>query len=276
MELIEKILKELAFSKTEIADLLDAEKTDQQAEILSAWSARYNDVIISKPEVRAKFKEEFELSVGKEAQRKSRKAISNDLNLGLTNKQIEEMTNEEFSAIVKEHANKETDTKLKDIEAQYKEEKRLREEAESKLEVEIEKVKTEFSQKDINREIELRKARFLASKDSNKFDKSDTELIEYAIEGAKQKKGISFVIENDKVYVTKDGQKLRDKSNNFVEYEAFLDEEISPRFEIKQKQTPDIRKDEKGNIIPEKEESEAVKRQKEVYAKHNIPVVATA
>ena len=123
MELIEKILKELAFSKTEIADLLDAEKTDQQAEILSAWSARYNDVIISKPEVRAKFKEEFELSVGKEAQRKSRKAISNDLNLGLTNKQIEEMTNEEFSAIVKEHANKETDTKLKDIEAQYKEEK---------------------------------------------------------------------------------------------------------------------------------------------------------
>ena len=64
MELIEKILKELAFSKTEIADLLDAEKTDQQAEILSAWSARYNDVIISKPEVRAKFKEEFELSVG--------------------------------------------------------------------------------------------------------------------------------------------------------------------------------------------------------------------
>ena len=237
MELIEKILKELAFRKTEIADLLDAEKTDQQAEILSAWSARYNDVIISKPEVRAKFKEEFELSVGKEAQRKSRKAISNDLNLGLTNKQIEEMTNEEFSAIVKEHANKETDTKLKDIEAQYKEEKRLREEAESKLEVEIEKVKTEFSQKDINREIELRKARFLASKDSNKFDKSDTELIEYAIEGAKQKKGISFVIENDKVYVTKDGQKLRDKSNNFVEYEAFLDEEISPRFEIKQKQS---------------------------------------
>jgi len=66
MELIEKILKELAFSKGEIVDLLDAEKEDSRSEILSAWSARYNEVILDKPEVKDKFKKEWEGKLGKE------------------------------------------------------------------------------------------------------------------------------------------------------------------------------------------------------------------
>ena len=220
-------------------------------------------------------KKEYELSAGKEATRKSRKSISNDLSLGLTNKQIEELTNEEFSAIVKEHANKEGDTKFKDLEAQYKEEKRLREEAETKLESEIEKVKTEFFQKDIDREIQLRKANKLASKDSTKFDKSDMELIEYAIEGAKINQGISFVTENGKVYVTKEGQKQRNQSNEFIQYEDWL-EPILSKFEIKQRKTPDAKLDEKGNPIEIKEDSEAVKRLKATYEAKGITVGATA
>lgn len=275
MEHFEKLLKEMAFSKSEITDLLDVEKSEQHQEILKAWSARYNDHILDKPEVKDKFKKEYELSAGKEATRKSRKSISNDLSLGLTNKQIEELTNEEFSAIVKEHANKEGDIKFKDLEAQYKEEKRLREEAETKLESEIEKVKTEFFQKDIDREIQLRKANKLASKDSTKFDKSDMELIEYAIEGAKINQGISFVTENGKVYVTKEGQKQRNQSNEFIQYEDWL-EPILSKFEIKQRKTPDAKLDEKGNPIEIKEDSEAVKRLKATYEAKGITVGATA
>ena len=275
MEHFEKLLKEMAFSKSEITDLLDVEKSEQHQEILKAWSARYNDHILDKPEVKDKFKKEYELSAGKEATRKSRKSISNDLSLGLTNKQIEELTNEEFSAIVKEHANKEGDTKFKDLEAKYKEEKRLREEAETKLESEIEKVKTEFFQKDIDREIQLRKANKLASKDSTKFDKSDMELIEYAIEGAKINQGISFVTENGKVYVTKEGQKQRNQSNEFIQYEDWL-EPILSKFEIKQRKTPDAKLDEKGNPIEIKEDSEAVKRLKATYEAKGITVGATA
>ena len=275
MEHFEKLLKEMAFSKSEITDLLDVEKSEQHQEILKAWSARYNDHILDKPEVKDKFKKEYELSAGKEATRKSRKSISNDLSLGLTNKQIEELTNEEFSAIVKEHANKEGDTKFKDLEAQYKEEKRLREEAETKLESEIEKVKTEFFQKDIDREIQLRKANKLASKDSTKFDKSDMELIEYAIEGAKINQGISFVTENGKVYVTKEGQKQRNQSNELIQYEDWL-EPILSKFEIKQRKTPDAKLDEKGNPIEIKEDSEAVKRLKATYEAKGITVGATA
>ena len=274
MEHFEKLLKEMAFSKTEITDLLNAEKSEEHAEILKAWSARYNDHILDKPEVKEKFKKEYELSAGKEATRKSRKSISNDLSLGLTNKQIEELTNEEFSALVKEHSTKETDTKLKDIEAQYKEEKRLREEAETKLESEIEKVKTEFSQKDINREIQLRKANLLASKDSTKFDKSDMELIEYAIEGAKINQGVTFVTEDGKVFVTKDGQKIRNQSNEFVQYENWI-EPILSKFEIKQRQTPDVKKDAQGNIIVPKGDSDAVKRLKASYEAKGIAVEAT-
>ena len=275
MELYKKILTELGFGKTEITDLLDETKADQMADILSAWSARYNEVILGKPEVRSKFKEEFELSVGKEAQRKSRKSISNDLSLGLTNKQIEELTNEEFSAIVKEHANKETDTKLKDIEAQYKEEKRLREEAELKLESEVEKVKTEFSQKDINREIQLRKAQLLATKDSTKFDKSDMELIEYAIEGAKVNQGVSFVVEDGKVFVIKDGQKLRDKSNNFVDYESFLEPVLS-KFEIKQRGTPNGGGEDGTGTGDERKESQHAKALREAYEKRGIKTTVDA
>ena len=274
MEHFEKLLKEMAFSKTEIADLLNAEKSEEHTDILKAWSARYNDHILDKPEVKEKFKKEYELSAGKEATRKSRKSISNDLSLGLTNKQIEELTNEEFSALVKEHSTKETDTKLKDIEAQYKEEKRLREEAEKKLESEIEKVKTEFSQKDINREIQLRKANLLASKDSTKFDKSDMELIEYAIEGAKINQGVTFVTEDGKVFVTKDGQKIRTQSNEFVQYENWI-EPILSKFEIKQRQTPDVKKDAQGNIIVPKGDSDAVKRLKASYEAKGIAVEAT-
>lgn len=274
-DLVKELLKDLAFGKSEIETLLDVEKKDDRATILSAWSARYNDVILGKPEVRAKFKDEFELSVGKEATRKSRKAISNDLSLGLTNKQIDELTNEEFSAIVKEHSTKDADKKVLDLDAQYKEEKRLREEAEAKLESEIEKVKTEFTQKDIQREIQLRKANLLSKKDSTKFDKSDMELIEYAIEGAKQKQGVSFTIENDKVFVTKDGQKLRDKANNFVEYETWVDTEITPRFEIKQKGTPEGTGGAGSGGSEQKEKSAAVKRLEEAYKAKGITVEAT-
>ena len=71
MEHFEKLLKEMAFSKSEITDLLDVEKSEQHQEILKAWSARYNDHILDKPEVKDKFKKEYELSAGKEATRKS-------------------------------------------------------------------------------------------------------------------------------------------------------------------------------------------------------------
>lgn len=274
-DLVKELLKDLAFGSTEITTLLDPEKKDERKTILSEWSARYNDVIVSKPEVRAKFKEEFELSVGKEAIRKSRKSISNDLSLGLTNKQIEELTNDEFSAIIKEHSTKDVDKKVLDLDAQYKEEKRLREEAENKLETEIEKVKTDFAQKDVQREIQLRKANLLSAKDSTKFDKTDMELIEDALIGAKTRQGIDFVIEDGKVFATKDGQKIRDKANNFVEYENWFETNIAPRFEIKSKGTPNGQGGSSGGNPDIKEESEAVKRQKEIYAKHNISVEAT-
>ena len=275
-DLVKELLKDLAFGKSEIETLLDAEKKEERQTILSDWSARYNDVILSKPEVRAKFKDEFELSVGKEATRKSRKSINTDLSLGLTNKQIDELTNEEFSFLVKEHSTKDADKKVLDLDAQYKEEKRLREEAESKLETEIEKVKTEFSNKDVQREIQLRKANLLSKKDSTKFDKTDMELIEYAIEGAKHKQGVSFTIEGDKVFVTKDGQKLRDKANNFVEYETWVDTEVSPRFEIKQKGTPDGTGSAGAGGDGVKEKSEAVKRLEASYKAKGISVEATA
>lgn len=271
----ESLLTEFALSKSEIAILLDADKKDEHIQVRSDWATRYNQHILDKPEVRAKFKDEFELSVGKEATRKSRKSISNELSLGLTNKQIDELTNDEFTAIVKEHGSKDVDKKIIDLEAQYKEEKRLRELAESEKESAIESVKSEFTKKDITREIQLRKANVLASKDSTKFNKSDNELIDYAIAGAEISQGVSFVTENGKVFVTKDGQKLRSKDNAFVEYENWL-EPILSKFDIKQKGTPDgSGEDGKGNG-EHKEKSAAVIRLENAYKAKGISVEATA
>jgi len=277
MEIFEKLLKELAFSKSEIAVLLDETKADEHAEVIKKWDSRYSSVIAEKvePELKAKIKEDLEkedFNKGKESIRKTRKAISSDLSLGLTNKQIEELTDAEFSALIKEHANKETSTKLTDLEAQYKEEKRLREEAENKLETEINKVKADFEQKDIQREIQLRKARLLASKDSTKFDNSDMELIDYAIEGAILKQGVSFVIEDGKVFVVKDGQKIRNSANEFVEYDNFIDGIITPKFEIKTRATPDVKLDEQGKPIVVPEKSEAQKRLEQTYKHKGVDI----
>jgi len=187
---------------------------------------------------------------------------------------LDEFTDEEFNSKVKEHSDKESDSKYADIQAQYKEEKRLREQIESEKVKEIEAVKNEFLQKDINREIQLRKANLLASKDPTKFDKSDMELIEYAIEGAKINQGVSFVTEDGKVFVQKDGQKIRNQSNEFVQYENWI-EPILSKFEIKTRQTPDVKKDAQGKDIIPKGDSEAVKRLKEAYAAKGTPVDAT-
>ena len=97
----------------------------------------------------------------------------------------------------------------------------------------------------------------------------------YAIEGAKINQGISFVTENGKVYVTKEGQKQRNQSNEFIQYEDWL-EPILSKFEIKQRKTPDAKLDEKGNPIEIKEDSEAVKRLKATYEAKGITVGATA
>lgn len=279
MEHFKKVLKALKFNNTEIENLLDETKVDEQTEIINGWDSRYSQVVGEKlkPIIETELKESNAQEIfnkQKEAIRKARKSINDTLGLGLSSKQLDE-AEDEFKAILKEHSAKETDTKLKDIQSQYEEEKRLREDAEKKLVSEIEKVKTEFFQKDIDREIQLRKANKLASKDSTKFDKSDMELIEYAIEGAKINQGISFVTENGKVYVTKEGQKQRNQSNELIQYEDWL-EPILSKFEIKQRKTPDAKLDEKGNPIEIKEDSEAVKRLKATYEAKGITVGATA
>lgn len=275
MEHIKKVLKALKFNNTEIENLLDETKVDEQTEIITGWDARYSQVVGEKlkPIIEAEFKETNTQEIfnkQKEAIRKTRKSVNATLVLGLTAKQLDEMTDDEFNTTVKEHSSKETDAKLTDLQEQYKEEKRLRELAEGKLTDEVEKVKKEFEQKDIQREIQLRKANLLASKDSTKFDKSDMELIDYAIEGAILKQGVSFVTENGKVFVVKDGQKMRNGANEFVEYDSFVDGIITPKFEIKTRATPDVKLDEQGKPIVTPQKSEAQKRQEEVYAKHKI------
>lgn len=275
MEHIKKVLKALKFNNTEIENLLDETKADEQTEIITGWDARYSQVVGEKlkPIIETELKETNTQEIfnkQKEAIRKTRKSVNATLVLGLTAKQLDEMTDDEFNTTVKEHSSKETDAKLTDLQEQYKEEKRLRELAEGKLTDEVEKVKKEFEQKDIQREIQLRKANLLASKDSTKFDKSDMELIDYAIEGAILKQGVSFVTENGKVFVVKDGQKMRNGANEFVEYDSFVDGIITPKFEIKTRATPDVKLDEQGKPIVTPQKSEAQKRQEEVYAKHKI------
>lgn len=278
MEHIKKVLKALKFNNTEIENLLDETKADEQTEIITGWDARYSQVVGEKlkPIIEAELKETSTQEIfnkQKEAIRKTRKSVNATLVLGLTAKQLDEMTDDEFNTTVKEHSSKETDAKLTDLQEQYKEEKRLRELSESTKLEEVEKIKKEFEQKDIQREIQLRKANLLASKDSTKFDKSDMELIDYAIEGAILKQGVSFVTENGKVFVVKDGQKMRNGANEFVEYDSFVDGIITPKFEIKTRATPDVKLDEKGQPIVTPEKSEAQKRQEEIYAKHKINTV---
>ena len=275
MEHIKKVLKALKFNNTEIENLLDETKADEQTEIITGWDARYSQVVGEKlkPIIETELKETNTQEIfnkQKEAIRKTRKSVNATLVLGLTAKQLDEMTDDEFNTTVKEHSSKETDAKLTDLQEQYKEEKRLRELAEGKLTDEVEKVKKEFADKDVQREIQLRKANLLASKDSTKFDKSDMELIDYAIEGAILKQGVSFVTENGKVFVVKDGQKMRNGANEFVEYDSFVDGIITPKFEIKTRATPDVKLDEQGKPIVTPQKSEAQKRQEEVYAKHKI------
>lgn len=254
MEQIKQILKALKFNNTEIDNLLDETKAEEQPTIIQGWDSRYSQVVGEKlkPIIENELKEANTQEIfnkQKEAIRKTRKSINTTLALGLTAKQLDEMTDEEFNSTVKDHSEKESDTKLKDIQAQYVEEKRLRELAEGKLTEEVEKVKKEFSDKDIQREIELRKARLIASKDATKFDKSDMKKIDRQIAGAILEEKVTFSVEGDKIFVLKDGAKLRNGSNEFVEYEAWIDQEITPSFEIKTRATPDVPVDKDGNPI---------------------------
>ena len=281
MEHLKEFLKTMKFNSKEIETLLDETKVNEQSDIITGWDARYSQVVGEKlkPIIETELKEANTQEIfnkQKEAIRKTRKSINTTLALGLTAKQLDEMTDDEFNTSVKEHSTKETSTKLTDLEAQYKEEKRLREESESKLTSEVEKVKSEFEQKDIQREIQLRKANLLASKDSTKFDKSDMELIDYAIEGAILKQGVSFVTENGKVFVVKDGQKMRNGANEFIEYDSFVDGIITPKFEIKTRQTPDVKLDEQGKPIVTPQKSEAQIRLEETYKLKGIDTTAGA
>ena len=281
MEHLKEFLKTMKFNSKEIETLLDETKVNEQSDIITGWDARYSQVVGEKlkPIIETELKEANTQEIfnkQKEAIRKTRKSINTTLALGLTAKQLDEMTDDEFNTSVKEHSTKETSTKLTDLEAQYKEEKRLREESESKLTSEVEKVKSEFEQKDIQREIQLRKANLLASKDSTKFDKSDMELIDYAIEGAILKQGVSFVTENGKVFVVKDGQKIRNGANEFVEYDSFVDGIITPKFEIKTRVTPDVKLDEQGKPIVTPQKSEAQIRLEETYKLKGIDTTAGA
>lgn len=281
MEHLKEFLKTMKFNSKEIETLLDETKVNEQSDIITGWDARYSQVVGEKlkPIIETELKEANTQEIfnkQKEAIRKTRKSINTTLALGLTAKQLDEMTDDEFNTSVKEHSTKETSTKLTDLEAQYKEEKRLREESESKLTSEVEKVKSEFEQKDIQREIQLRKANLLASKDSTKFDKSDMELIDYAIEGAILKQGVSFVTENGKVFVVKDGQKIRNGANEFIEYDSFVDGIITPKFEIKTRVTPDVKLDEQGKPIVTPQKSEAQIRLEETYKLKGIDTTAGA
>ena len=281
MEHLKEFLKTMKFNSKEIETLLDETKVNEQSDIITGWDARYSQVVGEKlkPIIETELKEANTQEIfnkQKEAIRKTRKSINTTLALGLTAKQLDEMTDDEFNTSVKEHSTKETSTKLTDLEAQYKEEKRLREESESKLTSEVEKVKSEFEQKDIQREIQLRKANLLASKDSTKLDKSDMELIDYAIEGAILKQGVSFVTENGKVFVVKDGQKMRNGANEFIEYDSFVDGIITPKFEIKTRQTPDVKLDEQGKPIVTPQKSEAQIRLEETYKLKGIDTTAGA
>ena len=281
MEHLKEFLKTMKFNSKEIETLLDETKVNEQSDIITGWDARYSQVVGEKlkPIIETELKEANTQEIfnkQKEAIRKTRKSINTTLALGLTAKQLDEMTDDEFNTSVKEHSTKETSTKLTDLEAQYKEEKRLREESESKLTSEVEKVKSEFEQKDIQREIQLRKANLLASKDSTKFDKSDMELIDYAIEGAILKQGVSFVTENGKVFVVKDGQKMRNGANEFIEYDSFVDGIITPKFEIKTRVTPDVKLDEQGKPIVTPQKSEAQIRLEETYKLKGIDTTAGA
>ena len=281
MEHLKEFLKTMKFNSKEIETLLDETKVNEQSDIITGWDARYSQVVGEKlkPIIETELKEANTQEIfnkQKEAIRKTRKSINTTLALGLTAKQLDEMTDDEFNTSVKEHSTKETSTKLTDLEAQYKEEKRLREESESKLTSEVEKVKSEFEQKDIQREIQLRKANLLASKDSTKFDKSDMELIDYAIEGAILKQGVSFVTENGKVFVVKDGQKMRNGANEFIEYDSVVDGIITPKFEIKTRVTPDVKLDEQGKPIVTPQKSEAQIRLEETYKLKGIDTTAGA
>jgi hypothetical protein len=245
MEHLKEFLKTMKFNSKEIETLLDETKVDEQTDIITGWDARYSQVVGEKlkPIIETELKEANTQEIfnkQKEAIRKTRKSINTTLALGLTAKQLDEMTDDDFNSSVKEHSTKETSTKLTDLEAQYKEENRLRLEAESKLTDEVNKVKKEFADKDIQREIELEKARLIAAKDSAKFDKSDMELIDYAIEGGIMKQGVSFISENGKLLaIGKDGQKIRNGANEFVEYKELVDGIITPKFEIKTRATPE-------------------------------------
>jgi hypothetical protein len=282
MEHIKKVLKALKFNNTEIENLLDETKVDEQTEIITGWDARYSQVVGEKlkPIIETELKEANTQEIfnkQKEAIRKTRKSVNATLVLGLTAKQLDEMTDDDFNTTVKEHSSKETDAKLTDLQEQYKEEKRLRELAEGKLTEEVEKIKKEFADKDVQREVELTKARFIASKDATKFDKSNIKRIEREITGAVLEQNVSFLVEGDKIFVLDEkGQKKRNASNEFILCLDWLEQEITPSFEIKTKPTPDTRLDEKGNPIAPIEKSEAQIRLEETYKLKGIDTTAGA
>lgn len=114
---MEELLKKLAFSDKQIAELTAEETTaEQKNKIIKEWQSEYNKVIIENPKVEKHFREQLAPNLLAEGRSKERKKIVEALGLTITKTKAVDMEEDEWTDFLKKsNVAKTDDTKIDEL-----------------------------------------------------------------------------------------------------------------------------------------------------------------